>query len=108
MSKQSNSTPQAQAYAYEYNAYRMHGYRPETLVYKDGGTILFRNPNRNEQTYSIELARKWYANNELVYVFRDCNRTAFEILNPTKSVTRALRGNGSVKYFRNRRGDEWR
>ena len=103
-----DETAQARGYGEYMSEHARNAYRPDTLVYRDGGTVLFRNPSRDVQTYSLAEARTWYVSGETVLVYRDCMRTIIEICNPTRSLTRKLKGNGKIKYFRHERGDAWR
>lgn len=100
-------TEQAKNYNEYMFSYQRNGYRPETLVDRDGGTVKYFNTVTKDVTYSVSKAYDWYINGTMIYVSRDCAQTVIAILNSTRSIRRKLAGNGKVEYYSFKKGDVW-
>lgn len=107
-----DETPQARTYDEWTHEYALNAYRPDTLVYRDGGTreyvLLNRDTYRDtldhvntdaRVTYSRREALAWYARRGLVLVKTSCRTAPFEIWNAPKWVRRIYAGNGKIKFY---------
>ena len=118
-----DETPQARGYGEWAHEYARNGYRPDTLVWRDGGTReyalhdrdTFRDRvnghdrttytreasarNDGRITYSRKEALAWYAQGGLVLVSTTCRTAPIEIWNAPKWIRRVYAGNGKIKFY---------
>lgn len=110
-------TPQARTYDEWTHEYALNAYRPDTLVYRDGGTREYTLHDRDtyrdtlgrvstaRTTYSRREALAWYAQGGLVLVSTTCRTSPFEIWNAPKWLRRVYAGNGKIKFYHNGRDE---
>ena len=107
-----DETPQARTYDEWAHEYALNAYRPDTLVWRDGGTreyvLCDRDTYRDtlghanadtRVTYSRREALAWYAERGLVLVKTSCRTAPFEIWNAPKWLRRIYAGNGKIKFY---------